>query len=194
MAPHESNWENGKMAVKHSAWWTAALVFIDVLRITLGEGGLRGRYGWLTLTCFALAASTYWLTAAFTFGYFFTHIQGRTGVQKGARVALFLIIALAPSGILFADAARLGFFFLLYFVVLGLQFDRYNLHHIYNKEISLWALKEYENKQASSVLYESAKTALLGGASNLVFQYAKVWFMYALIQAAPRLLGLGQTQ
>jgi hypothetical protein len=129
--------------------------------------------------------------AAFAFGYFFTHIEGRTGVQKGARVALFLIIALAPSGILFADTVRLGFFFLLFFIVLGLQFDRYSLERIFDERIGLMKLREYEDKQYSSVVYESVKTAVIGGVGNLAVQYAKVWLMYALIQAAPGWLGLG---
>lgn len=42
-------------------------------------------------------------------------------------------------------------------------------------------------------MYESAKTAVIGGVGNLAVQYAKVWLMCALIQAAPGWLGLGQS-
>lgn len=126
IGPHVEDWENGRWALKWAAALIAPFLVVYLLLLLLRPGNFSGSvfgfmFGFNQLLFFVAD----WLLSAFFFGYFFRYIRGNSGLEKGLRTALVLIICLAPTwltgisnktellGVLFGAAQTFLFFTLL---------------------------------------------------------------------------------
>lgn len=126
IGPRAEDWENGRWALKWAAALIAPFLVVYLLLLLLRPDGFSDTvfgfmFGFNQLLFFVAD----WLLSAFFFGYFFRYIRGNSGLEKGLRTALALIICLAPTwltgisnktellGVLFGAAQTFLFFTLL---------------------------------------------------------------------------------
>ena len=98
IGPHTEDWQNGRWCLKWAAAFIAPFLIVYLLLLLLrptsfSETLFGFMFGFNQLLFFVAD----WLLSAFFFGYYFRYIRGNSGLEKGLRTALALIICLAPT-------------------------------------------------------------------------------------------------
>ena len=97
LGPHERPWDNSVIALKHGIVLVLPLLAVYVAAFLSKEVYLEDPLYFLSATTRLFGFATGWLMAAFFFGYFFAWIRGGSGLTKGVRVALTVIVCLLPA-------------------------------------------------------------------------------------------------
>lgn len=97
IGPRPSHWDNAVVAVKHGALLTLPLLAIFVGAFLSKDAWRTDQFYFLSTLTRIAAFATAWLMAAFFFGYFFGWIRGGSGLTKGVRVALLILVCLLPA-------------------------------------------------------------------------------------------------
>jgi hypothetical protein len=127
--PSETNWEQGRWAVKVSLILVVPFFCFESWRLLVQSQPQA--YSHLVFISRALAHAANWLTGAFFFGYFFSYIQGENGLKKSIRVSLSIILCLLPIWLVLADTPSAIFLrscqTVFFFAFLGALFDFYTV-------------------------------------------------------------------
>jgi hypothetical protein len=95
VGPDRNPWRNALLAVKYGA--VLALPLLGVYLVSLfGGGSFRSPYVVLQVGGALLNFAMQWFVAAFFFGYFFQYLRGSSGLTKGVRMALTIIVCTLP--------------------------------------------------------------------------------------------------
>ena len=98
IGPHVEDWKNGRWCLRWAVALIAPFLIVYLLLLLLrpasfSESAFGVMFGFNQLLFFVAD----WLLSAFFFGYYFRYIRGNSGLEKGLRTALALIICLAPT-------------------------------------------------------------------------------------------------
>jgi Family of unknown function (DUF6185) len=96
VGPYPTNWENGLWALRCGALLAVPLVILYVLVFLLKDLLLQNPFRGLAVGRQLIGASANWLLGAFFLGYFFSDLQGTSGLRKGLRVSLAIVGCFLP--------------------------------------------------------------------------------------------------
>jgi hypothetical protein len=126
IGPHAEDWKNGRWCLRWAAALIAPFLVVYLMLLLLRPYSFSGTaFGFVFGLNQLLFFIADWLLSAFFFGYYFRYIRGNSGLEKGLRTALALIICLTPTwvtgisnntellGVLFGAAQTFLFFTLL---------------------------------------------------------------------------------
>jgi hypothetical protein len=109
--PTGDSWQNGVIAVQYGL--PLALIPAALTMYEFVAGRAQALFPALTFSLRMVFSFSYWLALAFFFGYFYTFIRGKTGLTKGAFLALGVTLPyLCYSLIQTQSLAEFRYFFL----------------------------------------------------------------------------------
>jgi hypothetical protein len=170
LGPNPTDWSNGVHALERGL--LISLPFLIFYLLTFfKQTRLDSSFFVLSTTLRIFAFVLDWVVYAFFFGYFFNQLQGESGLKKGLRVALVIIVCLSPvwlaSGIsaveLSATFLRAGQIF-MFFTVLGVwAFDYHSFRASFREQFSWKRFAQFGDMPSftavASVLLTSAGVA-----------------------------------
>jgi Family of unknown function (DUF6185) len=90
MGPRPSPWESGRLGALWAAGFSVPMVVLYIRRVAGNDYGDQFSLLWLAIPIIEQLVS--WIAIGFLFGYFYTAIRGRSGLEKGMWVAVALIV------------------------------------------------------------------------------------------------------
>jgi hypothetical protein len=119
-----SPWDSAIKATKIGALLAIPMIFIVIRDFRLYEP--NGDFPLLSVIGFLLSKILLWIILAFSFGYFYNIIRGRTGIEKALWISLMIVLARIGPAIFFADNLKnivtlltLGVEIIIYCLLLG---------------------------------------------------------------------------
>ena len=107
VGPKVDNWENGIWATRIGLFLLLPFLVIYVIygAAMLQAASLLMLWDtyYLYYFCRAVIVIANWLVSAFFFGYFFTDIRGNSGLEKGIRLSLAILLCLLPVSLVSAS-------------------------------------------------------------------------------------------
>lgn len=125
VGPGGSDWGDGVHAAKFGFWFSLPLLVVylsGVLPPPVPPYG--GQFAVLEFFTRGAAFISYWVAAAFFFGYFFMYVEGKTGLWKGVWLSLLVVACAMLSDLDLKERLFYAGSHLLFFGLLGaLRFD-----------------------------------------------------------------------
>jgi hypothetical protein len=119
-----SPWDSAIKATRIGALLAIPMIFVIIRDFRQFEP--NGNYPLLSVIGILLSKISLWIILAFSFGYFYNLIKGRTGIEKALWLSLMIILARIGPAIFFADTLKdivflltLGVEIIIYCLLLG---------------------------------------------------------------------------